>query len=124
MVEPKWLSALPIVGNNVRVLLKTGGCIHSPRARVRHDLIKLHIETIAHPNAPDQYPYIRHTAELPIALVLLIQFISEDGQIMIMKSPCIESVINLESQKLQLITFKDHDDQKKIFQHQIGMCSF
>ena len=123
-IEPKWLSILPTVGNDVRVLLKTGGYLHSPRARIRHDIVKLHIETIENPNAPDQHPAIRHTAELPISLVLLIRFMTEENILQSLRSPCIESIVDLESQRLQLITFKDHDDQRKVIQHHIGMCSF
>jgi hypothetical protein len=124
MAGPEWLSSLPIVGNNVRVLLKTGGYIHSPRARVSHDLVKLYLETIALPSAADQYPHIRHTADLPIALVLLIQFTDEDNATRALRSPSIESIVDLESQKLQFITFKDFDNERKVLQHHIGMCSF
>ncbi len=124
MTEPKWLARLPIVGKDVRVLLKTGGYLHSPNARVRCDLVQLHIETISQLTVPGQYPYISHTAELPLALILIIQFTDENGDTRSIKSPSVESVIDIESKKLQLITFKDQNDEKKVLQHYVGMSSF
>ncbi|MBI4992085.1 MAG: hypothetical protein HZB99_02600 [Candidatus Harrisonbacteria bacterium] len=103
-IEPKWLSALPVVGNDVKVLLKTGGYLRSPQARIRHDTVKLHVETISTPHTTNKYPYIRHTAELPISLLLLIRFTDQNNEIQTLRSPCVDSIIDLESQNLQLIT--------------------
>ena len=75
--EANWLSALPITGYEIKVLLKTGQTLPVPWGRIHTDGKMIHVGIIQRPAENGQFPAISQTVQISETDILEISLREE-----------------------------------------------